>query len=132
MPDELEALERLANLRDRGALSAEEFDAKKAELLTGQGRHYSAGAVEAAPVGRTGPLTTPNVNDAPARRRGPSRSALIVLAIVGVLLFPWPKTNAAGVTSTTNLIAEIGIALSGPIDALERDVERQRNSQPRR
>ena len=33
-PDALEQLERLARLRDAGAISADEFDAKKAELLT--------------------------------------------------------------------------------------------------
>lgn len=134
MSDDLEALERLADLRDRGVLTAQEFEVKKRELLSATGQRHKGDELEAAPtpyVKNTGRAVAGYVNDQPkARRRGLSRNAVIVLVVVGLLLFPFPKTNASGVTSATNLIAEIGIALSGPIDSLERDVER--GKQPRR
>lgn len=120
MSDDLQTLEHLAELRDRGVLTAQEFEAKKREILSATGssrRRDAGGETEGALtpyVTNIGRSVGDDVSDQPnGGRRGLNRNAIIAVVVVIILLFPFPKTNASGATSTTNLIAEIGIALSG-------------------
>lgn len=99
MSDDLDTLERLADLRDRGILTAQEFDAKKRELLAGTspgGRQ--AGVKAAASAATAGP--GPAIEN--TKKKLDSRGPLVILGLVGlVILLAVALTNRTPASSTS-------------------------------